>query len=138
MHFGCADPAALNAAAKYIEAQKPNVVVCTGDISRDGRSIEQTEACAWLRALPAPVVITPGNHDVPYYNLWGRIFDPFGRFRKAAHGLDTGVWAWTGALDFENLGYAVVGLFLLTWAASVVIWKARRIDERWGGALRRE
>ena len=52
-------------------------------------------------------------------------------------GLDTGVWAWLNALDFEKLGYVVVGLFVLTWAVSVVIWKARRIDERWGGALRR-
>ena len=52
-------------------------------------------------------------------------------------GLDTGVWAWLNALDFEKLGYVVVGLFLVTWAGSVVIWKARRIDERWGHALRR-
>jgi high-affinity nickel-transport protein len=52
-------------------------------------------------------------------------------------GLDTGFWAWLNALDFEKLGYVVVGLFVLTWAASVVIWKARRIDERWGSALRR-
>ena len=51
-------------------------------------------------------------------------------------GLDTGVWAWLNALDFEKLGYVVVGLFLVTWAGSVVVWKARRIDERWGEALR--
>ena len=51
-------------------------------------------------------------------------------------GLDTGVWAWLNALDFEKLGYVVVALFLFTWAASVVIWKTRRIDERWGSALR--
>ena len=51
-------------------------------------------------------------------------------------GLDTGFWAYLNALDFEKLGYVVVGLFLVTWAGSVVIWKARRIDERWGRALR--
>jgi high-affinity nickel-transport protein len=51
-------------------------------------------------------------------------------------GLDSGPWAWLNALDFEKLGYLVVGLFVATWAASVVIWKARRIDERWGSALR--
>ena len=51
-------------------------------------------------------------------------------------GLDTGIWAWLNALDFEKLGYVVVGLFLVTWTGSVVIWKARRIDERWGEALR--
>ena len=51
-------------------------------------------------------------------------------------GLDSGFWAYLNALDFEKLGYAVVALFLVTWAGSVVIWKARRIDERWGEALR--
>jgi nickel/cobalt transporter (NiCoT) family protein len=34
-------------------------------------------------------------------------------------------------LDFERLGYAIVALFVLTWAVSVAIWKGRRIEERW-------
>jgi high-affinity nickel-transport protein len=50
-------------------------------------------------------------------------------------GLDSGFWGWLQALDFENLGYAIVGLFFVTWIGSVVIWKARRIDERWSSAL---
>jgi high-affinity nickel-transport protein len=36
-----------------------------------------------------------------------------------------------GELDFEQLGYAIVALFVLTWAVSVAIWKGRRIEERW-------
>ena len=50
-------------------------------------------------------------------------------------GLDSGFWGWLSALNFENLGYGIVGLFFVTWVGSVVIWKTRRIDERWGGAL---
>jgi nickel/cobalt transporter (NiCoT) family protein len=50
-------------------------------------------------------------------------------------GLDSGFWGWLNALNFENLGYGIVGLFLVTWVGSVVIWRTRRIDERWGGAL---
>ena len=37
--------------------------------------------------------------------------------------------AW---LDVNQLGYAIVGLFFLTWAVSAVVWRARRIEERWG------
>jgi high-affinity nickel-transport protein len=37
-------------------------------------------------------------------------------------------------LDFNTLGYAMVGLFVLTWAVSGVIWKTRRIEERWSAA----
>jgi high-affinity nickel-transport protein len=34
-------------------------------------------------------------------------------------------------LDFEELGYLIVALFVGTWAVSVAIWKGRRIEERW-------
>jgi high-affinity nickel-transport protein len=37
--------------------------------------------------------------------------------------------AW---LDVNRLGYAIVGLFFLTWAVSAVVWRTRRIEERWG------
>ena len=46
-------------------------------------------------------------------------------------GLDTGFWAFLGRLDFGMLGYGIVGLFVLTWAVSAVVWKTRRIEERW-------
>ncbi len=49
-------------------------------------------------------------------------------------GLDSGFWGWLNALDFESLGYGIVGLFVVTWAGSALIWKLRRIEERWGGA----
>jgi len=37
-------------------------------------------------------------------------------------------------LDFNTLGYGMVALFVLTWAVSAVIWKTRRIEERWSAA----
>src|SRR5437763_9882346 len=45
-------------------------------------------------------------------------------------GLDSGFWGYLNALDFEKLGYAVVALFLLTWAASAVAWKTGRLEDR--------
>ena len=43
-----------------------------------------------------------------------------------------GFWDFLDELDFGRIGYVVVGLFVATWAFSVVLWKARRIEERWG------
>jgi high-affinity nickel-transport protein len=45
--------------------------------------------------------------------------------------LESGFWVWLNALDLEQLGYAIVGLFVLAWATSIVIWKTRHIEERW-------
>ncbi|HEX4526456.1 MAG TPA: HoxN/HupN/NixA family nickel/cobalt transporter, partial [Gaiellaceae bacterium] len=36
-------------------------------------------------------------------------------------------WAFLATLNFGNLGYVVVGLFVATWAVSVVLWKVRRV-----------
>ncbi|MGZ4430698.1 MAG: HoxN/HupN/NixA family nickel/cobalt transporter, partial [Gaiellales bacterium] len=50
-------------------------------------------------------------------------------------GLETGFWSWVSALDLEQLGYAIVGLFVFTWAGSVAVWKGRRIEERWSASI---
>jgi 3',5'-cyclic AMP phosphodiesterase CpdA len=98
LHFGCADKAALAAAARYISERKPDAVIVTGDISKDGLASELNEACAWMRDLGVPIMLTPGNHDVPYYEPIGRVFYPWARFKRAAHGIRTGLWTtpdWT-------------------------------------------
>ncbi len=43
-----------------------------------------------------------------------------------------------GKLDFEVLGYGIVGMFLVTWGGSVILWKVRHIEERWGGNIRED
>ena len=34
-------------------------------------------------------------------------------------------------VDLGFAGYAIVGLFVLTWAAAVAVWRFGRIEERW-------
>ncbi|MEV5766831.1 HoxN/HupN/NixA family nickel/cobalt transporter [Micromonospora sp. NPDC052213] len=52
-------------------------------------------------------------------------------------GLSALSW-YAGIADhFEQLGYAVVALFVFAWAGAVALWKLRRYDERYGaGAVR--
>jgi nickel/cobalt transporter (NiCoT) family protein len=45
------------------------------------------------------------------------------------------VWGFFGSLDFGKLGYGIAGLFVLTWALSVAVWKVRRIEERWSASV---
>lgn len=92
LHFGCEDVAALKAAARYVHDAKPDAVVVSGDISAEGLQVELNNACAWMRELPAPVMLTPGNHDVPYYNFIGRALAPWARFERAAQGVKLDAW----------------------------------------------
>jgi high-affinity nickel-transport protein len=50
--------------------------------------------------------------------------------------LDSGFWSFLNDLDFGKIGYAIVIVFVLTWAVSVAVWKRRRIEERWGAFVR--
>jgi high-affinity nickel-transport protein len=45
------------------------------------------------------------------------------------------VAARTTWVDFNTLGYGIVGLFVLTWFGSAVVWKTRRIEERWSALV---
>jgi len=46
-------------------------------------------------------------------------------------GLRGGVWAAASGVDLNVVGYAIVALFVLTWAAAVLVWRVGRIEERW-------
>jgi high-affinity nickel-transport protein len=45
-------------------------------------------------------------------------------------GLRGGFFDLIARLDFGDLGYIVVGLFLVAWAASIAYWKLGRIEAR--------
>jgi high-affinity nickel-transport protein len=49
-------------------------------------------------------------------------------------GLHGPFWAWISGLDFELLGYLIVGAFLVFWLVSIALYKLRRIDERYSVA----
>jgi nickel/cobalt transporter (NiCoT) family protein len=44
------------------------------------------------------------------------------------------VWQWLGGLDLNAVGFAVVGMFVLTWAVALLVWRYGRIEEKWGSS----
>jgi len=51
-------------------------------------------------------------------------------------GLSGGAWDWVANVDLNKVGYAIVGLFVLTWLVALAIWKFGRIEEKWSAGLR--
>lgn len=67
LHFGRhEDEAARRALCELVERSAPELVVCSGDLAHRGRRSELERAAALLRGLDRPVVVVPGNHDMPY------------------------------------------------------------------------
>jgi high-affinity nickel-transport protein len=42
-----------------------------------------------------------------------------------------GPLAAIAAIDLNHVGYAIVGLFVLTWVGAQLVWKYARIEEKW-------
>jgi high-affinity nickel-transport protein len=46
-------------------------------------------------------------------------------------GIDSGPLAWVAGLDLGAVGFGMVGLFVVTWAVAVTVWRFGRIEQRW-------
>jgi high-affinity nickel-transport protein len=46
-------------------------------------------------------------------------------------GVDSGPLAWAASLDLEHVGFAIVGVFVVSWALALAVWRFGRIEQRW-------
>jgi len=69
------------ALAALVERLDPALVIATGDLTHRGRPAQHTAAAAFLRGLGRPLLVVPGNHDIPY-SLPGRLTSPWREFER--------------------------------------------------------
>lgn len=83
LHFGPPyHPEAGEAAQVFAHDLRPDVIVASGDFTQRARRKQFREARAYLDRLPdVPVIVTPGNHDVPLYRFHKRLLNPYGAYR---------------------------------------------------------
>jgi 3',5'-cyclic AMP phosphodiesterase CpdA len=131
IHFGPKhDRRASDAVTRLVEERRPDLVVVSGDLTQRAKPEQFAEAHAWAEKLPAPCLCVPGNHDVPLYRVWERVFAPFGAYRKH----------FSPDLEpsFVDDGIAVVGLNTATnWTFKNGKVKSRSLDDvatRFSGA----
>jgi 3',5'-cyclic AMP phosphodiesterase CpdA len=63
IHFGAANPAALDAVREYVAQVRPDAVLVAGDITQNGRQREFRAARSWFESLGVPCIVAPGNHS---------------------------------------------------------------------------
>ena len=82
LHFGRHDLHAMEDLLASIEATGTDLVVISGDFTQRARHAEFAEARQFLDRIAFPKLVTPGNHDVPLYNLFSRAFRPFRKYDR--------------------------------------------------------
>jgi high-affinity nickel-transport protein len=50
--------------------------------------------------------------------------------------LTGGAWDWISNLDLNYVGYAIVGMFVVTWVLALAVWHFGHIEEKWSAKLR--
>ena len=83
-HFGTEQAPVMQALEQLVRAQRPELVVLSGDITQRATRAQFRAARAFVDRLGAPAVLAiPGNHDIPLFALGTRLLDPYGRYREA-------------------------------------------------------
>ncbi|MEA3031481.1 MAG: hypothetical protein QOG13_2806 [Sphingomonadales bacterium] len=105
VHFGAHDPAVVAGAEAWLIAERPDLVVISGDFTQRASVDQYREAGAFLDRLEAAGLATlgvPGNHDVPLYDIVQRFTRPLHRYRRY---IDEDLCPW-----FESERLAVLGI----------------------------
>ena len=84
LHFGPPYlPEVGEAVLRIAPTLAPDAVVVCGDLTQRAKREQFVQARAFLDRLPpVPLVVVPGNHDVPLWRVLERWRDPHGLFRK--------------------------------------------------------
>lgn len=80
LHFGTEKIECINAIKKFCEQHQLEAVVVSGDLTQRARYNQFYLCKKFLDELNLPYLVVPGNHDIPLYNVWGRLFNPFSRY----------------------------------------------------------
>ncbi len=67
--------------APLVERVSPELIAVTGDLTHRGRRREHERAADFLRSLGRPLLVIPGNHDIPY-SFPARFTRPWAEFER--------------------------------------------------------
>jgi predicted phosphodiesterase len=89
VHFGPPHlPRVAEGLLELIEGQRPDLVVISGDLTQRAKPRQFLAARTFVDRIHrshrshVPTLVVPGNHDVPMYRVWERVFNPFGAYRS--------------------------------------------------------
>ena len=105
IHFGAHDPQIVAATEGWLRDKQPDLIIISGDLTQRAKVEQFRGASAYLgrlRDAGFPILVVPGNHDVPLYDVFKRFAAPLDRYKRYIND-DLSPW-------FENDEVAVLGI----------------------------
>jgi 3',5'-cyclic AMP phosphodiesterase CpdA len=122
LHFGAHDPAVVAGLVAELNAERPDLVAISGDLTQGARRGEFTMARQFIDSLHSTVLAVPGNHDLAQLNLPERFAHPYARWTAAISAETEPTWS-DGTV-------AVIGVNTAHRAALHWDWSRGRIDRK--------
>ena len=82
LHFGRLDRPVAEGLVADLARQKPDLLVVSGDFTQRARERQFNQAAEYLKRLPTPQLVIPGNHDVPLFDVFRRFFAPLSKYKR--------------------------------------------------------
>lgn len=79
-HFGTEQAPVVDALVALTRQQQPDLLILSGDVTQRARPAQFRAAQAYMARLGVPALVIPGNHDLPLFDLWARLCDPYANF----------------------------------------------------------
>lgn len=83
-HFGTEQPPVMNALLHLVSETRPDLAVLSGDITQRARRNQFAAARDFSERLRVrSLLVVPGNHDIPLFNIFARIAAPYSNYQRA-------------------------------------------------------
>jgi 3',5'-cyclic AMP phosphodiesterase CpdA len=122
LHFGAHDPAVVAGLVAELNADRPDLVAISGDLTQHAGRGEYVQARRFIGSLHSPVLAVPGNHDLTQLNLPERFVHPYARWMAAISAEIEPTWS--------DDTVAVLGVNTARRAAFHWDWSRGRIDRK--------
>ncbi len=121
LHFGREIPAVIDGLLDILYETKPELVIISGDLTQRAKTEEYQAGSQFLRQLPFPYIIVPGNHDLSATHLPERFFYPWDKWHQyVSHKLEPVV---------RTADYIAVGINTARAAGWYFDWSRGRVNE---------
>lgn len=114
LHFGTVDDRLVAPCLDLVQRLRPDLVVISGDMTQRARAWQFKAARAFTDHLPGPLLVVPGNHDMPLENIALRLLAPFAGYRRAFGAIEPQVRLPDAMVQGVN-------------TADPLVWKAGRL-----------